>query len=115
MPLAERPQHLRALRQAQEIRLSRAEERRVLRASRPGEITVALIDPSPELASFRLRDLFGRSTIVPGFGSRRLAQALRDIERKHPLGRRWSDELRLRDLTRGERQRLAMRVTGRRS
>lgn len=111
MPLAEQPQHLSALQRAQEVRLSRAEERRALRGARPGGIATALIDPSPELASFRLRDLFGRSTVVVGFGSRRLAQALREIHLEHPLGRRWSDELRLRDLTRGERQRLAKRVT----
>lgn len=110
---AEQHQHLRALQHAQEIRLGRAAQRVALRNARPDVIAAALIAPSPELASYRLRDLFGRSTIVPGYGPARLARALRDVQWERPQGRRWSDELRLRDLTRGERQRLAMRITGR--
>lgn len=113
MPLAEQPQHLSALRHAQAVRLDRAAQRVALRNARPGVIAAALIDPPPKLASYRLRDLFGRCTIVVGFGPARLAAALRSIEWKHPLGRRWSDALRLRDLTRGERQWLAMAISRR--
>jgi hypothetical protein len=98
-----------ALAMAQEMRLSRARQREELVGASPAEIIAAVVDPTPEIASYKLSSLFGNkaTSVVPLVGPSKLAAACREVARRHPHGRQaWHPYLRLRELNETERRRL---------
>jgi hypothetical protein len=110
--VADRPQNLRALDNANRIRIEAARQRRALIGAPASELIPAIVNPTPELATYKLASLFGNGTgksVIDRFGIRQLRRAIADIEQ--PRGRRWHTELRLRDLSRTERKRLMAAIS----
>ena len=106
-------QPLEALAKANEIRLARSAERAQLREVGIDAVVLAVVDPSPEFATYRLRDIFAptkRRGVLERFSVDRLERVLSDLNRAYPVGRRWQPDLRLRDLNQKERARLAAAV-----
>lgn len=107
MPVAE------ASRRSCEVRVTRRDQRLTLRGLSPRELVPILLDAPPELASYRLRDLFAaRNTNtlgpIPGFGERSFD---RMIEKLWEEGNWWAkEETRLRNLTTVQRRRLLRAV-----
>lgn len=103
-------QALEALAKANEVRIAGAGERKALIGANREEVTAALVNPNPGLASYRLGKLFARSSHgnpIRRIGPRRLERAFQKLAHAHPRRRQnWSPELRLRDLSELERQRL---------
>lgn len=113
--MSEPPQHLRALSDANRVRVARAQTRNGLRGASPREIVRALVDPPPELAGSRLRPLFGatdrghNSGLIVRFGPARLERALNRYN-ESSVCRDITCEHRLCDLTERERRALARAV-----
>ncbi len=106
-------QALTALERANMIRITRKCQRLALAEGPPREVIKAIVTPPEELATYRLHALFVPSDsrgLIPWFGAKRLRRALADLNAQYPLGRLWHDRLRLRDLTRDERQRFVQAV-----
>lgn len=102
-------QRLAALALANDRREDRARQRDELVGASPAEVIAAIVNPTPEIASYKLSSLFGSkaSSVVPLVGPRKLADACREVARKHPHGRQvWHPYLRLRELNETERRRL---------
>jgi hypothetical protein len=108
---ATQPQWRDALDVANERRRARAQQRRELRQASIREVVPALIDPTPELGSYRIGHLFGKPThgVIPGFSEASLQGVLsslaldtdwREITETHFLG----------DLTERERRRLVRAI-----
>lgn len=95
------------------LRSERRRQRLALREAPPSEVVRAIVDPPPELASYRLIHLFGNTYggAIPGFSTGRLRAALRRLNRENPYGRRWSEQIRLGGLSRGDRQLLVAAIT----
>jgi hypothetical protein len=104
-------QPMQALALADQVRCRRSSERAELRGKPKAIVASAVIDPTPELASYRLRDLFAptsreRIGLLVRFGDHHLNRAFNRLAGDYPLGRSWHSEIRLRDLSRTERERL---------
>jgi hypothetical protein len=102
-------QRLKALEAANDRREIRAEQRDALVGAPPAEVIAAIVDPTLEIASYRLSSLFGNkaASVVPLVGPSKLADACREVARRHPHGRQvWHPYLRLRELNETERRRL---------
>lgn len=108
-------QNLKALAAGNEMRFERARLKQELQLSPASEVVDALVNPTPEFASYRLANLFprGGNTLIPRVGPRKLAEALRELMQEQPAGRVWHPHLRLRELTRVERERLAAALSKR--
>jgi len=109
---------MQALAEAFAIRDERTKQRRELTGASARVLVPALIDPTPELATYKLETLFsktagGRGLIVQ-VGKGTLGEAMREVERSHPNGRHgWHGRLRLDELTRAERERLVRAIVKR--
>lgn len=104
MPVAERDNALSALALANDTRELRSRQRRALKGAPARTMFPVLMDPPAELASYRLRDLFGRSndSLVPLMGEKKLHRLLERLNRGRV--RTWHDEIRWRDLSKSERR-----------
>lgn len=95
---------------------ARARQRRALRGQPPAVIAAAIVNPPRELAGYTLRQLFGppggrgERGVVPGVGESALRRVLRHLAYEDPTNfrRDWNPELRLRELTPRERERLVL-------
>lgn len=103
-----------ANRASSHLRSTRAKQRQELRDASPQEFVRALIDPPPELASFKLIHLFGGvqkrgcSRPIPLYGVTKIEDTLRSLRRK---GHEWaSSDVRLRSLSRSQRRLLVAAV-----
>lgn len=110
-PAAVSDQRTRNLAEANAVRLEAARQLRELRGEPAAEIIAALRDPTPEFARYRLRRLFtpggNGGSLVPRLGARRLHRVFMKLAADQSLGRlHWHPDLRLRELTRRERDRL---------
>lgn len=101
-------QPMEALAKASELREERAAQREELRDTPPNVLIPALIDPPEALASYRLRELFGqRQNLIRRFSGPALERTLEQLTFDNPEARHWHTEIRLRELSKKERRRLA--------
>lgn len=111
MSVVEQPQPMQALQAACRLKTIRAAQRDALIGSTPRRLVPALITPTPELGTYSLRKLFasseGRYSLIRRLGLHTLQRVLRQLEEEKPLGRRWTPDVKLADLTESERRRLA--------
>lgn len=105
---------LTALAQANRVREIRAAQRDELRGVAAEVLVSTLLDPPAELASYRLRDLFateaGARGVIPRFGRVGLGRALQRYNGREGNFRAIHSSLRLRDLTKRERQEVAKAI-----
>lgn len=105
-------QHMDALAEANRIRIAGAGERNELIGAPADVVAETLIHPSEELGRMRLRNLLApggqnRLGVIPRIGPKELARTFLDLLERHPRGRRlWHADLRLGELTEGERRHL---------
>ena len=120
--MTDQPQHMQALERANATRTARSRQRRALQGAPAPAIYAVVVDPTPELASYKLGVLFapaknhrtGDGLLIPRFGRKTLTKALSDLSALYPRGRRqYHLDLRLRDLTRPERERVMRAITSR--
>lgn len=100
---------MEALRLASHRSSEGAKQRDALAGQPMREVIPALVNPTPELASLRLRVLFltnqEASGPIPRLGKRAMNQAFALLERREN-GEPWHDRLKLRELSEDERRRL---------
>lgn len=90
---------------ANRARLTRIPQRKALCQAHPRDVLEALLDPSPELGSYRLGQLFcvrGES-LIPGFAELKLERLFHRLNRRAGY-ERWHDGIRLRDTDLEERR-----------
>src|SRR5690348_8422193 len=98
-----------ALEKANALRFARAAEFRRLYHAPARVVIPALINPSSAFATYRLGEIFERSkgSLVYGIGPCAFRQMLTQLSTAG-MRRHWHPELRLADLSKGERRRFAI-------
>ena len=107
MPVAHRNTARENLQLANRTRQVRARQRRALRGAPPRTLLPVVIDPPKELASYQLRELFGTYCrgLIPMLASSKLDRVLASLNRRC-VGRNWHRDMRLRSLSKREREML---------
>lgn len=105
-------QRMTALAEANRVKEVRKTQRDALRGTSPADIQAAITDPTPEFATYRLREIFATNSpgggVIPQFGTKGLSRALRRLNGGGESGfRTIHASHRLRELTELERHRLA--------
>ncbi len=108
--------YMRAIgRRGSATKAARSRQRRALRGQAPSIVAAAIVNPPRELATYKLRLLFGPKEggsergLVPGVGEARLRRVLAGLAADRDLPRQnWHSELRLNELTPREREHLAL-------
>jgi hypothetical protein len=109
VPVAEQPQHLRALARANELRLGRSKERQEIRSASAAAVEAALLEPTDALATYTLSALFAPpdcNGIIRRFSKVSLNRVLLDLALWNRRGRVWDGSVKLAALTPAERRKL---------
>lgn len=99
-----------ALKLANDIRIEAVRQRNALVGRPVREIVEAIVHPTDELASMKLKQLFARKgreqvSLIPKFGPAKLRKALERMPERRQHGRQvWHEDMRLRELSEMERR-----------
>jgi hypothetical protein len=100
-----------ATRRSSELRSARSEQKAALRGQPLQTLVPALVNPTRELATYSIRQLFtGKHTsgVIRRVNSATVARAIRELNKERM--RLWHDGLKLGELTERERRRLVREI-----